>query len=310
VQTFTKSSPAVVPSSPVGGAQVPGTTPFRWAAQPFAASYTVEAYKNNDLSFSVANRVFSATVKTTAYAPPSPIPAAGAPYVWRVRRNDVSNNPGPWSTPSTFFSTGVAPNLLAPKAGIWLKNAGALFEWTEVPGAATYALNINAGSKITKISTVATAYAPTAQASGKYSWTVTAYDGAGNPLATSATRQYKVDATPPKVVKVTPEELKPTSVIKAVFSEKVKGVSEKSMKLFKLKGKKKVLIKSKVTVLKKGKAAKLDPKGRLKPGDYLIVFYTNKIKDKHGNNLVPSNVTPALRGPSGPTTARATVARP
>ena len=32
VQTFTKSSPAVTPSSPVGGVQVPGTTPFRWAA--------------------------------------------------------------------------------------------------------------------------------------------------------------------------------------------------------------------------------------------------------------------------------------
>jgi hypothetical protein len=94
-------------------------------------------------------------------------------------------------------------------------------------------------------------------------------------------------------------ELKPKSVIKAVFSEKVKGVSKKSMKLYKLKGKKKVLVKSKVTVIKKGKAAKLDPKGRLRPGDYLLVFFTNKIKDKRGNNLVASNVTPELRVASG-----------
>ena len=36
----------------------------------------------------------------------------------------------------------MAPNLLSPAAGIWLKNAGAFFEWTEVPGAATYKLNI------------------------------------------------------------------------------------------------------------------------------------------------------------------------
>jgi len=294
VQTFTKSSPAVTPSSPVGGALVPGTTPFRWAAQAFAAAYTVEVYKNNDLSFSTANRIFTATVKTTAYAPASPIPASNAPYVWRVRRQDASNNPGPWSNPQTFFSTGVAPNLLAPKAGIWLKNAGALFEWTEVPGAASYKLNIG-GTKATVVSTVATAYAPSAQGSGKYTWNVTAYDGAGNPLATSATRQFKVDATPPVVTKVTPQTLKPTSVIKAVFSEKVKGVSEKSIKLFKLKGNKKVLILSKVRVLKKGKAASLDPKSRLRPGDYLLVFYTNKIKDKRGNHLVANNVTPELR---------------
>ena len=286
VQTFTKSSPAVAPSSPVGGVQVPGTTPFRWAAQAFAASYTVEAYRNNDLSFSTANRVFSATVKTTAYTPPSPIPAAGTPYVWRVRRNDVSGNPGPWSSPQSFFSSGVAPSLLSPKAAIWLKNAGALFEWTEVPGAASYALNIG-GTKASKITTVATAFAPTAQATGKYTWNVTAYDGAGNPLATSATRQYKVDATPPQVKKLTPEVLKAKSVLKAVFSEKVKGISEKSIKLYRLKGSKRVLVKSKVKVLKKGKAASIDPKGSIRRGEYVLVFKHKKIKDLRGNLLVP-----------------------
>ena len=82
--------------------------------QPFAASYTVEVYKNNDLSFSAANRVFSATVKTTAYAPSSPIPAAGTPYVWRVRRNDASGNPGPWSAPQSFFSSGVRAQPAQP----------------------------------------------------------------------------------------------------------------------------------------------------------------------------------------------------
>jgi hypothetical protein len=43
-------------------------------------------------------------------------------------------------------------------------------------------------------------------------------------------------------------------------------------------------------VLKKGKVASIDPKGRLKPGDYQIRFSTKLIKDVHGNNLVPSNV--------------------
>ena len=123
-----------------------GTTPFRWAAQAFASTYTIEVYRNNDRTFSAANRVFTATVKTAAYTPTSPIPAAAQPYVWRVRKQDSSGNPGPWSASQSFLSSGVAPNLLLPKAGIWLKNAGALYEWTEVPGAATYKLNI-AGTK-------------------------------------------------------------------------------------------------------------------------------------------------------------------
>ena len=59
VASFTKASPAVVPSSPVGGALVSGTTPLRWNAQAFAASYTVEVYKNNDQTFSAANRIFT-----------------------------------------------------------------------------------------------------------------------------------------------------------------------------------------------------------------------------------------------------------
>ena len=289
VQSFTKTSPAVAPSSPVGGVQVPGTIPFRWEAAPFAASYTVEVYRNNDLSFSQANRVFSATVKTAAYAPSSPIPAAGTPYVWRVRRQDASGNPGPWSSPQTFFSTGVAPNLLSPKAGIWLRNAGALFEWTEVPGAASYALNVG-GTKPFKVTTVATAYAPGAQVTGKYTWNVTAYDGAGNPLATSATRQYNVDATPPQVKRLKPAALKSSSVLKAIFTERVKGISEKSIKLYRLKGAKRVLVKSKVKVLKRGKAASIDPKGSLRRGEYVLVFRHKKIRDLRGNLLVPTKI--------------------
>ena len=185
----------------------------------------------------------------------------------------------------------MAPNLLSPKAGIWLKNAGALFEWTEVPGAASYRLNI-AGTKPSSTPTVATAFAPGAQGTGSYAWSVTAYDGAGNPLATSATRKYKVDATAPFIKKFAPilDNLKAKSTIKATFSEKVRGISGKSIKMYKAKGEKWVKIKVKIKSLKKGKVASIDPKGRLRPGDYQIRFSTKLIKDKRGNRLVPSDV--------------------
>ncbi len=295
VQTFTKSSPPVVATSPANGASVPGTTPFRWSAAAFASSYTVEAYRNHDLTFSAANRVFSATVKTTAYAPSTPLPASSSSYVWRVRRTDASGNPGPWSTPRTFYSTGAAPTLLTPKNGVYVSNRRAVFQWTEVPGATSYALNLG-GAHSSKITTVATAWATTSQLrDGAYTWNVTALDAAGNAIGTSSGRSFKVDGTAPIVVSVTPQPLKPTSTIKATFSEKVAGVSGKTMRLYRVKGKHRTRISAVVKVLKHGKVATLDPKPRLKPGQYLVVFVAAKIKDVAGNALAPSSATPPLR---------------
>jgi len=292
VQTFTKSTPPVVPSSPVGGAMVSGTTPLRWAAQPFAASYTVEVYKNNDLTFSTANRVFAATVKTAAVAPSTPIPAASAPYVWRVRRTDTDGNAGPWSAPATFYSTGVAPNLLQPKAGIWVKSTAGLFEWTEVPNAASYRVNVY-GTKASTVSTVATAWAPSALGTGKYTWNVTAIDAGGNALATSATRAFKVDASLPVLTSLTGHVVnKGTKLdLRGKFSEKVKGVSNSSIKLYKQGSKK--AIKAKVTLGKDKKSFRLVTKGsrHYKIGEKYDIVLSAKIRDYQGNHLVPDVVT-------------------
>jgi hypothetical protein len=298
VASFTKSSPTVSLNSPVGGATVSGTTPFRWAAQAFAASYEVDVYRNNDLTFSAANRVFNATVKTVAYTPASPLPAASTPYLWRVRRIDATGNVGPWSNPQAFYSTGVAPNLLAPKAASWVPTGAGFFQWTEVPGAASYMLNIfnTKGNTSSKLATVATAYASAALPTGAYTWNVTAVDGVGQPLATSATRKFQVDATPPTVKKVTPAVWKPTSTIKVTFSERLKGISKKSIQLQKLKGEKYKKVDAKITSAKKGKVAKIDPKGRLRPGSYRILLKTTKLKDLHGNYLVANPIATALRG--------------
>jgi hypothetical protein len=302
VQTFTKTSPPVVPTSPSNGNSVAGTTPFRWQAAPFAASYSIEVYRDNDTTFSSASRVISATgLKTTAYVPSVPLPASATNYLWRVRRTDASGNPGPWSAAESFFSTGAAPTLVTPKASVYVSARKSLFEWTEVPGAASYTLDLN-GPVTSKIATMATAYAPTTQLrDGKYSWSVTALDSGGKPLGTSADRAFKVDGTAPTVTSVTPQQLKPKSTIKATFSEKVKGVSNKTMKLYRVKGKKKIRIRAVVTVLKKGKAASLNPKSRLKSGNYLVIFVASKIRDVAGNTLAPSQVAPTLRSAPGST---------
>jgi hypothetical protein len=294
-QTFSKVSPAVSLTSPVGGAHVSGTTPFRWASAPFAGSYNLEVYKDNDVAFSPQSRVVSVTVKTTAYVPTTPLPASSTPYVWRVRRVDASNNPGPWSSTGSFFSTGASPTLVRPATGVWNPATRSLFEWTEVPGAATYQL-IFTGDLRSTFTTPATAYAPPSRIrDGSYQWHVVALDSAGKVLGTSASQSFRVDGTRPQVISVTPTTLKPKSTIKAVFSERVHGVTGKTLRLYRKVHKKRVRIAAVVRTAKKGKVATLNPKRRLKQGNYLVFFLAPKIKDQAGNTLAPSSVAPALK---------------
>jgi len=291
-QSLTKASPAVVQTSPVGGQARPGTVPLEWQPQAFASGYEVEVYANNDAAFSPANRVLNAKVSNPAYTPAGPIPAASSPYIWRVRRLDSRNNPGPWSSAS-FVSLGSAPELLAPGSGALQGTWASYFEWSDVPGAVRYELSLRSDADNQKIGTVATAAAPSELKTGTYTWSVTGFDAAGKPLGTSVNRTFRVDATPPKVLKVkpNPRKMKATSDLKVVFSEAVKGVSKKTVKLKRAnsKGKFKV-VKAKVRVKKAGKLAVINPKGRLKKGTYVIVFKNSVIKDRAGNTLVDKKV--------------------
>ncbi len=288
VQSLTKESPAVQLQSPANGEVASGSVPLRWAPQAFAASYTVEMYKNADRSFSTVNRLFSATVKTPAYAWSQPIPADPTPYVWRVRRTDADGNPGPWSAAYEFRSLGAAPVLTSPANGSWQPGAGTLFTWTDVPGAASYSLAATSGtgSRLASITTPGNAYATTkAIATGSYTWSVTALDAAGKPLGTSTTASFRVDGTAPTVKSMKPSgSAKPSSVFVATFSEKVSGVSKKTVRLYQ-KGKKTPL-KAKV-VVKGGVKATLKPAKRLKKGKtYLVKITYTRIKDAAGNALV------------------------
>ncbi|GAA2116861.1 hypothetical protein GCM10009843_07420 [Nocardioides bigeumensis] len=286
VTSIVKSSPAVVPTSPGNGAAAPGTVPFTWAAQPYAQSYTLEVYRNNDAAFSTVNRVFSATVKTAAYAWNQAVPASDTPYTWRVRRTDADGNIGPWSQTMRFTSLGSVPQLLAP-GNSWQPSAGPLFEWTEVAGAASYVLEVrsNTSTSVLSVATTATAHAPVkALGTADYMWRVIAKDTAGQVLGTSANGVFKVDATAPTIVKVKPprDKLKPKSLVYVKFSEAVKGVTKKSLYITP-EGKKKPM-KAKVTINKKKTKAIVDVKKRFKPGTY-VLHATTKIKDLRGNPL-------------------------
>ncbi|NPC43528.1 Ig-like domain repeat protein [Nocardioides sp. zg-1230] len=182
---FTKQSLQVSLTSPVGNAAVAGTTPFRWTPQAFAKSYDIEIYANDDATFSAANKIASASgVRNAAYVPIDTLPVSSEYYLWRVRRTDSDGNKGPWSVAGRFRVTAGAVQLLSPALGGSTPPNGALFQWRQVAGAASYAVALVApGGSTQNFTTAASAYAPvTNLVSGTYGWTVTARDASGNPI--------------------------------------------------------------------------------------------------------------------------------
>lgn len=286
--SVTKSTSPTSLLTPVGSIAVSGGTPFEWSPQDFARSYTLEVYRNGDTAFSPGNRVLNVTTSAISYAPSTPLPASDTPYVWRVRKTDNSDNPGPWSAASSFRSLGAAPALLSPTQDALVASKAALLEWGDVPGAASYVVRATNGTKSYSVETVAAAWAPSTLEDGRWTWSVTARDTAEQELGTSGARDFRVDATAPKVVKLKPGKPKPKSTLVLMFTERVKGVSKSNVKLT-LKGAKgkRAKVKARVKLASTGTKATIDPKGKLKRGKTYVVTVKSGASDVAGNALAP-----------------------
>ena len=188
--TFQRATPTLNLTSPVNNVNAPGTTAFRWQAQAYAKGYDVEIYKNDDASYSVANRVASATnLLTTAYTWNKAFAPVASAYRWRVRRIDSSGNPGDWSAAGRFFVTAGTPNIIGPGAGSVQSPNGPVLEWEPLTGAASYTVTITptGGGSAVLANTVSTAWAVTSKlTTGTYTWTLAAKDASGNTLGSSA----------------------------------------------------------------------------------------------------------------------------
>ena len=284
VRSFVKQSPSAVLSYPLTNAHVAGTTPFRWQPQPFNASYRIEVYKNNDTTFSSANRLFYKDVKTTAYAWNETIPASATPYVWRVRRVDGYGNAGAWSATGRFYSDGSVPGLLAPTDKTYQVANGPLFGWTDVPGASSYLLEYKRGTSTTSVTTAATAFATTSTlADGTYTWRVTAKDPSRNVLGASGYRTFYVDGTRPTVKSYTPGSSATRGTnFTATFSEPVSGVSSTTVRLYLGSSR----VSAKVTYSSSLRRATLNPTAYLKRGKTYTMKVYGGIKDARGNLVV------------------------
>lgn len=196
-RSFSKSSAPAAGLSPAPQAQVQGTVPFRWEPEAFAGQYELEVSRNDE-RFSSVNRVFSTKVWSTAYTWTKPIPVSSDPYYWRVRRLDSSGNPTTWSTPVPFRVVSQAVTLTSPATDSTQVPNGPQLTWEPLAGAATYLVEVkdSAGKTVDSRTTPATAYVPfVSLASGRHTWSVTARDNDGKPLAPASSDTFTVDTS-------------------------------------------------------------------------------------------------------------------
>ncbi len=270
---FEKVTAPVDLTSPPSGAVRHGTTVLRWAPTPFAASYDIELYKNNDTTFSSSNRLFSKNVKQTAYAWNEVIPSSGVPYVWRVRTVDPMGNKGAWSSASSFTSAVEEPQVVGPPMGSYLEGDEMLLRWTSVPGATSYEVELMApnGTPAERTDTKATAYAPyRTLADGNWQWKVVAESASGTQIGTSGWSTFVIDENGPRVVGVGPSTMKPGSNIVVTFNEAVKNISARTFFLKKIGSRRKVA--AVVTLSADKLRARLNPRRRLQRVQYMLTL--------------------------------------
>ena len=128
------------------------------------------------------------------------------------------------TSPSTF-------NLTQPLAG-WYNQTEYRFEWGAssdvTSGLSHYLFSLNGGNETAEISPDSTGFSPAfGLAQGSHSWTVTAYDSAGNTIETSNPQTINVDHTPPGITHNPVLEATENTavVINAVFTEDGSGQS-------------------------------------------------------------------------------------
>ncbi len=201
IRRVVKSSPAVVTTRPVNASHETGVPYFQWIPQSFAATYTLELYKNGDTNFSAANKILTQSTKFSAWAPTTSLPSGE--YAWRVRRVDADNRDGAWSQARTFTLAAAAPTLIAPNNGATVAAKTLLFTWSGVAGAVEYRIDASLTCAFTttilnQVTVMTSWAATTAYPDATYCWRVRALDAGGNTISTSATRTFTLGvAVPP-----------------------------------------------------------------------------------------------------------------
>lgn len=187
------------------GAMTIDTTPtFTWNAVGGAASYDIWV---NDLTTGQTAVIRNTAVAGTSYSPTTPL-IVGHEYLWTVRANSSTAEPGLWATHRSFKvvppDSIAGPQIQGPMGS--QLDATPTFQWTAVSGAAVYDIWVNdqttGQSGVIRVKDVAgTTFTPTVDlVSGhSYLWTVRALNDQGV-AGTWATHQTFYVAAGPSIL--------------------------------------------------------------------------------------------------------------
>jgi hypothetical protein len=197
---FGVSVPSLGTSTLTGpsGIVTTGTPTLTWSAVPGALGYSLFLQDTTTNSL-VLNGV---AVGTTSYTPGAAL-TDGDNYTWYVQANDGSGNTSPSSQALGFtvalppVQVGV-PSEIAPTANVTTSTPS--FQWTQVPGAVGYQLQIldmTTNTAGASIQVAGTSFTPTSPLTygDNYEWEVMAYDGAGNQSAWSMLSSFTCAAS-------------------------------------------------------------------------------------------------------------------
>ncbi len=177
------------PIEPAANAVLTGfNAGFRWTPVPGAAYYIFEI----DDSPNFTSVDYRAKTLVPAHTPTQKL--ANATYYWRVIPVDARDHHGTAMSPVPFtLNWNFAPTLLAPEEGATLPFTPT-FEWTAVPGADRYFLEVDINPNFTnptRYETRNTSFTPVHPLSNEdYYWRVQAVDAAGNGGPFSEVRRF------------------------------------------------------------------------------------------------------------------------
>lgn len=187
--------------SPAAGADVGAVPAFRWGGVRGASSYEFQLAADRGFGSIVLGRG-QGSFKTANTAATVASTLADGDYWWRVRAINAKGRAGSWSDGRTLRKRwSDAPALTGPVGGLPVSFPvqSLVLQWTRVPGAARYIVDISADATLatpapglTKpVETSGSQYAlPSALAPGRYYWAVTPVDAQGHRGTRSATGSF------------------------------------------------------------------------------------------------------------------------
>jgi hypothetical protein len=125
------------------------TTPwFDWTdSNPAAAYYRIQVASGTHFTTLVIDQ---SNIATSEFTPPVEL-APGQVYFWRVQAYNSAGEASGWSTIHYFRLIPQAPLLIAPENSTRLTSLRPNFDWSDVPGAAFYTIEISRNSSFTKL---------------------------------------------------------------------------------------------------------------------------------------------------------------